>query len=351
MKTKFRVYFFVHCLLACLIISVNEARAQTLVSPLQTGHYTPGFINIRDYADPAPISGLMVLDYNAYMTGNKLYGKDGNQIKQINGPGNTLIDLNPNVNGYINSPMVLWASKGKVLGATYFGGVTFPFVTVNPSLAYSRIGIIDSIHHSGQASGQVNGLSDINILPFFLSWGLHNLDVTLGWSLYAPTGKYILGGSDNTGLGYWSNVIQGFVYWYPEKVKGQSSKALAVMLGGSFEITSKIISTDVNPGNRFSLDYGIEQYMSDNLSLGVYGGNNWQISKDKGSGVYWDTSVMDKVGIFGFQLGYWIWPNRLQAVGKYGWNYGAVERFEQSTYMLNLIFVTNALTGNTKQKK
>jgi hypothetical protein len=354
MKPKLKNYFSLCCILLCVMCSVIETKAQigsSLISPLQTGHYVPGFINVRDYADPAPIDGLLVLDYNAYQYGNKMYGKDGNQIKQINGPGNTLIDLNPDVNGYINAPMVLWASKGKVFGATYFGGLTLPFVTVNLNLAYSRIGIIDSIHHSGSASGQVTGASDLNILPIFLSWGLHNLDVTLGWSVYAPTGKYILGGSDNTGMGFWSNVFQGFAYWYPEKVKGQSSKALAIMFGASYEITSKIVSTDVNPGNRFSLDYGLSQYLSNNLEFGIYGGNNWQISKDKGSGVYWDPSVMDKVGSFGFQLGYWIWPNKMEAVGKYGWNYGAVDRFEQSMFMLNLIFITNALQGKTPQKK
>ncbi|HTS43039.1 MAG TPA: transporter [Puia sp.] len=353
MKINIKRNIFLRMILICLIAIHSKSFAQLTsyqISPLQTGHYIPGFINVRDYADPSPISGLIVIDYNDYQYGNKFYGKDGNQVTKITGPGNTSIDLNPDVNGYINAPMVLWASKGKVLGATYFGGLSLPIVTVNANLAYSRIGIIDSIHHSGNISGSVSGISDLSVMPIYLSWGLKNLDLTAGWMVYAPTGKYILGGSDNTGLGFWSNVIQGFAYWYPEKVKGQASKALAIMIGGSFELTSKIVSTDVKPGNRFSLDYGISQYLSNNLEVGVYGGNNWQISQDKGSNVYWDTSVKDKLGVVGFQLGYWVWANRLEAVGKYGWNYSAVQRFEQSMFMLNLIFVTNALTGNSPKK-
>ena len=155
--------------------------------------------------------------------------------------------------------------------------------------------------------------------------------------------NYTEGGSNNTGLGFWSNIFQVFGYWYPEKLKGQPSRALAVMLGASFEVTGKIKGSDVKPGNRFSLDYGIEQYLSDNFSVGIYGANNWQVSEDMGSQVYWDASVKDRLGTFGFQLGYWLWANRLQALGKYGFNYGAVQRFKLNMIEINLIFVTNAL--------
>jgi len=343
-----------HCAMIFLLaILGNKSQAQlnkTVVSPFQTGHYTPGFMNIRDYADPAPVSGLMILDYNSYQSGNKFYGKNGTPITQITGPNGTPVNLNADVNGYFNIPMLLWISSRKVLGATYFGGVSIPIITVNSNLAYSRIGNIDSIHQGGNVSGKVSGFSDLNLMPLFLSWGLKNLDVTFGWMVYAPTGQYTEGGSNNTGLGFWSNTFQAFGYWYPEKVKGQASKALAIMLGATYEVTGTIKESDVKPGNRFSLDYGIEQYMSNNLSVGFYGGNNWEVSEDMGSQVYWDASVKDQLGVFGFQLGYWLWTNRLQAVGKYGFNYGAVQRFKQNIAEINLIFVANALQGNKKGK-
>jgi hypothetical protein len=176
------------------------------------------------------------------------------------------------------------------------------------------------------------------------------MDITFGWMVYAPSGQYIEGGSNNTGLGFWSNIFQVFGYWYPEKLKGQPSQTLAVMLGASFEVTGRIKGSDIKPGNRFSLDYGIEQYISSNLSVGIYGGNNWQVSEDKGSQVYWDASVKDRLGTFGFQLGCWLWANRLQAIGKYGFSYGAVQRFNQNTVEINLIFAANVLTGNKKRK-
>jgi hypothetical protein len=310
----------------------------------------PGIMNILDYADPAPVSGLMVYDFNTYQFGNGFYGKDGKKMTEINGPLGQPLSLNADVSGYYNTPMVLFASKGKILGATYFGGASIPIITVNMNLAYSSIGIRDSVHQSGNISGKVSGFSDLCILPLFLSWGLKNFDLTAGYMVYAPTGKYSTGGSNNIGLGFWSNIFQFFGYWYPEKIKGQPSKALAIMLGGTFELTSKIKDAEVKPGNRFSLDYGISQYVSDRLEAGLFGGNNWQVSHDKGSQVYWDASVRDRIGVCGIQLGYWLWADRLQAVAKYGFNYAAVEQFKQNIIEFNLIFIANVLTGNKAAK-
>jgi hypothetical protein len=351
MKKNYGRNIFFRCAFIFLIASI-ESRAQNIippVSPLLTGHYIPGVMNIRDFADPSPVSGLMFLDYNIIQSGNQYYDRNGKQVTQITGPAGNPINLDPSVSGYINVPMLIWVSKSKILGATYFNGASIGIATVNPSLAYSRIGIIDSVHQSGKASGNVSGFSDLDLMPVFLSWGLKNLDLTLGWEVYLPTGKYVPGGNDNTGLGFWSNIIQVYGYWYPEKVKGQSSKALAIMFGVSYELESKIKDADVIPGSRLSLDYGISQYMSDKLELGIYGGNNWQVSDDKGSQVYWDPSIHDRLGVVGAQIGYWVWPNRLQAVGKYGWNYGAVQRFQQNIIEINLIFITNALSGKKKK--
>lgn len=321
------------------------------VSPILTGHYLPGIINIRDFANPSPASGLIALDYNVFLSGSKFYGKDGEQVTKITGPLGATINLNVDLNGYLNTPFPVWVSKFKVLGANWLAGATVGYTTVSTNSAYERIGQIDSIHQSGNVTGKVSGFSDLGVMPIYLSWGSKQFDVTAGYMFYAPTGKYEPGGSENTGVGYWSHIFQCFGYYYPMKESGQPSKAMAIMLATTYEITSKIKNTDVNPGNRFYLDYGIEQYLSSKFSLGVFGGNSWQASADKGSGVYWNTSVKDKVSVMGFQAGYWPWPDRFQITGKYGFNYGAVQSFKLNTYTINLLFITNALTGNKTKKE
>lgn len=168
---------------------------------------------------------------------------------------------------------------------------------------------------------------------------------------YAPTGKYETGADDNTGLGFWSHILQFNSYYYPLEIDGKPSKATAIMFSGNYELTGKIKDADATPGNRFSIDYGISQFLSDKLDVGIFGGNSWQVSKDKGSDVYWDRGIKDKLGIAGVQAGYWLVPNRLQVTGKYGFNYGAVQQFKMNTFQINLLFLTNALSGNKKKTK
>jgi hypothetical protein len=321
------------------------------VSPMLTGHYLPGIINIRDFANPAPASGLIALDYNIFLSGNKFYGADGERVTQITGPLGSPINLNVDINGYLNSPFLLWVSKFKILGASYITGATVGYTTVSTSSAYERLGLIDSNHQSGTVNGKVDGFSDLGVMPVFLSWGLKDFDITAGYMFYAPAGKYEPGGSNNTGTGYWSHIFQGFAYYYPLKANGETSKALALMLAPTYEITSKMDKADVNPGNRFYLDYGISQYFSDKFFAGIFGGNSWQVSKDEGSGVYWNNNIKDRVGVLGFEAGYWPWAGRFQITGKYGFNYGAVQSFKMNTLEINLMFITNALTGNKSVKK
>ena len=58
--------------------------------------------------------------------------------------------------------------------------------------------------------------------------------------------------------------------------------------------------------------------------------------------------MKDKKSLLGFQLGYWLWPGRLQATGKYSFSYADQQRFKQNIFQINLLFLTNVLTGNKK---
>ncbi|MDW5290587.1 transporter [Formosa sp. PL04] len=337
--------------ISCLTFQAQAQEKPKLASPLQTGHYLPGIISIRDFADPAPASGLIFLDYNVFLSGDKYYNQYGNEVTEIEGPLGADFALNTDVSGYVNNPVLMWVAKQKVLGATYLAGISIPYNTVNADIAYNRSGIIDGQGQEGSSNSSVSGFSDFNVMPVYLSWGLKEFDITAGYMFYAPTGEYTPGGNNNTGLGYWSNIFQVFTYYYPMKIKGETSKALAVMFAPTYEIIGKIKDAEVTPGNRLSLDYGLDMYFTEKLSVGIYGGNNWQVGDDTGSGVYWDGTVKDQNGILGAQVGYWLWTNRLQAVAKYGATYGSKQRLKQNYFQINLTFITNALTGNKVAKK
>ena len=85
------------------------------------------------------------------------------------------------------------------------------------------------------------------------------------------------------------------------KTDGKTSKATAIMFVATYEIIEKIKDSDIKPGNR--LDYGINQYFTESLPVGIYGGNTWQVGDDTGSEVYWGGSVEDRIGIVGMQAG------------------------------------------------
>jgi hypothetical protein len=189
--------------------------------------------------------------------------------------------------------------------------------------------------------GTLSGFSDLYVVPLGLSWGFKQVDVGLYYGFYAPTGRYETGADDNLGLGFWTHQFQGYGYFYPSP-----SRATAFMVGLTYEANSHIKDADVKPGNRFSLEWGVSQYLSETVELGVQGGHNWQVSDDTGKDVFWDASIHDRKSTIAFSAGWWPWKNKLNLQLKYGFDFGVRQRFKANIWTLNLIFITNALTGS-----
>ena len=107
-----------------LLLSYIPSKAQ-LVSPLQTGHYSPSVQNVRDLSNPPP--GLFVIWYNLYSTSDAFMDIDGNEIKNMNQVFPKLdVGLSYDVKAFASTPMIFWASdKIPFLGnANYMGGVS-----------------------------------------------------------------------------------------------------------------------------------------------------------------------------------------------------------------------------------
>lgn len=313
-------------------------------SPFTSGHYVPGIWDIRDYATPPP--GLYVLDYNLFISGKKFFNSEGNQVTEIVRQ-NSKTTLDIDINGYVNIPTFFYASSFKLLGGTYIAAITPPYSTVNLDLAYDAVAKVlrDTITKDGTINGNVSGFSDMTFLPFGLSWASENMNLTMAYSIVAPTGRYTPGGSDNVGLGYWTNMFQAFGYVYPMKIKGKSSQAMAIMASLTYEMNSKIKDVNVSPGNRLTVEYGISQYLSPRFEIGIMGGYNFQITDDTGTDVWWDSSVHDQLGYVSFQIGAWPVTNKLYTAIKYNVDYGMKQRIKQHNFLLNIIYATGWLTG------
>lgn len=335
------ISFWVTIVIGIIFVSSDAINAQ-VVSPFQTGHYMPGVTNVRDMAKPPP--GLFVIWYNLFINTNDYYDRNGDKLNSstLSQIDPSLQNLDISVNGFATVPALFWASKFTLLGgANFMVGVSPSYVTtsgnVNAALATSGSG--NSENYNEDIS--VSGWGDLFVVPFGLSWNINKFDVTLTYGFYAPTGRYEAGADDNMGLGHWTHQFQGYGYYYP--VEDQST---AFMVGLTYEMLTEIKDVSLTPGNRFSLEYGISQYLSDRLEVGIMGAHNWQVGDDTGNDVTYDPSYHDRKSSLNFQVSYWLVPQSFYLSGKYGFDYGAAQRFTTSTFFANFIFLTNLLTGS-----
>jgi hypothetical protein len=121
-----------------------------------------------------------------------------------------------------------------------------------------------------------------------------------GYGFDAPTGRFEPGASDNLGLGYWTHQFQvaGALYFL--------QKATAIVVAATYEINQEKEDVDITPGQRFSLNYGVSQYLPLGpglLELGILGYSQWQVTDDSGSDAT-NKDVHDQLHAVGAQIGY-----------------------------------------------
>jgi len=324
-------------LVAAILATGAPAGAQ-VASPVQSGHYSPVMMNVRDLAHPP--SGMFFLWYNAFTSSDRYIDRNGNKFESIPGLGNTRLDLK--VDAFASVPTVFWASHFRLLGgARYMAGIAPSFVSADVSALSERTGIINPDTTFVRKHGQKNsGLSDLLVTPAGLSWGWEKADLTALYSFYAPTGKYDTGDPESIGLGFWTHQLQGACYFYPKP-----DKSTAVMLGLVYELNGRIEDVDVSPGDRLTLEWGVSQYFSERFELSAQGGHNWQISDDSGADVYWNPAHHDRKSTVGFGATYWPWTEKLAVAVKYAFDFDVRQRFENDTVFVNLLFAPGWLTG------
>ena len=339
MKNRFgRPALLVASVLVLLLVQTTPALGQ-VVSPLQTGHFTPGAMDVRDLSHPIP--GMFPIWYNMYAFGDTYVDMNGNEFTNLNQLFPRLdVNVNFDIKSFATIPMFFWASPSiKPLGgAKYLGGFALNYVSVKGSFMTERQGQIIDSTFTRTDEVSLSGFSDLFVVPLGLSWHVGKFDFTSLYGFAAPTGKYETGGDENLGLGFWTHQFQQFAYFYPVP-----ARSTAFMLGLTYELNGTIKDTDVKPGNRFSLEYGISQYLSSKFELAVQGAHNWQITDDTGDDVYWDASLHDRKSNVAFYGNYWPWQERLAVSLKYGIDYGARGRFVSNYVMLNILFISGIL--------
>ena len=277
--------------------------------------------DIKDFVFPEP--WFYYLQYNVYYKSDTYKDQNGNEVSSI-GP----VTFEAEVDSYAIAPTFLWSSSWEIFGATYAAFVQ-PSI-VNTGVKAAALGInIDESHW---------GLGDLYVKPIWLGWNNPHTAISIGYGVYAPIGEYDDGDIDNTGLGFWTHEFQASLTVFPWEHQGT-----AIMLTGTYEIHHEKDGADITPGDRFSLDYGISQFVPVNkaetllLELGLSGYSQWQVDKDSGTDVVKALSAKDKIHAAGAQLGLTYIPWDAAFNFRYLKEYDAESRFEGDLFTLNLV--------------
>ncbi len=262
----------------------------------ELGHYAPGLPNIRDLLVPDP--GFYFLQYFAGYKADTFRDRNGDKVKSINAGASTL-NVDADVDVFVVAPAFVWVSPWEFLGARYGAQIipTFGNTSVQASLrTETGFGV--------ETDESQFGVGDLYVKPVWLGWDGAHYSVNAGYGFYAPVGKYDNGDPNNIGLGFWTHEFQLATAWYPWKSRGT-----AVTLAGTYEIHSEYDDVNITPGDRFSLNWGISQYLPLNdansllLEVGALGYSQWQVEKDSGSDVNTRFNPKDQIHAAGAQIG------------------------------------------------
>ena len=341
MKNKIRIQYFMKrsiLFITICFLSYSTTTAQR-VSAYQAGSYQPGIMNIRDLA--APREGFVFIDYNFWNSSSSYYDGFGNEVKTIDidlTPNSSLsdkisLDLSPQISGYANVPVFFYASNLKIFNGRYLASINPVYLTSNYKM---NIHISDT---SVTSSGNAGGFGDLSIMPLGLAWSFNDkIDLSFFYVVYLPTGKYETGASDNIGKGYWTHQFQVPFYYY------LNDKATALFVMPTFEVNGTVEDSDVRPGSRFTIEYGISQYITPWLELEILNGHNWQVSDDTGEDTWWSNSqlyVKDQTSAVSFGVGAWPWEGRLNIRAKYAMDYRTKQRYKSNFLSLSFIYIPN----------
>jgi hypothetical protein len=188
-------------------------------------------------------------------------------VTALKGPGGATI-AKPNINIVANMAAYAVTTQKKILGANYGLSVIFPIVNTRFTANLFN------------ASAESAGLSDIYFAPIVLGWEKGNLNYTVNYGFYAPTGSFDPASALNPGLGYWEHQIQAGATYSIGKPKLWNTSFLT-----TWEINHSR-SGDVKPGPMLTGEYSFgRRFDKYQMNAGIAGYGYKKLSPDSGNGI------------------------------------------------------------------
>ncbi|UWQ93051.1 transporter [Rhodobacteraceae bacterium M382] len=121
-------------------------------------------------------------------------------------------------------------------------------------------------------------LGDIGIIPASFFWSSGKVHTNLYALIIAPTGQYDPNGSVNIGRNYWSADLVAALTWFDPERGTEFSVVPGVMFNSENE------DTNYRTGTEFHMDFMFNQFVSEELSVGLHGYAYKQLTGDSGAG-------------------------------------------------------------------
>jgi hypothetical protein len=223
------------------------------ISIAAENEYPNGIEGIKAGSVPPP--GFYYKMYNVLYTADTITDNNGDNL-----------DLDFDLNLFVNAHRFLWVSNHEILGGNYGADIIVPLFDVD--LEIGKLAVNDN-----QA-----GLGDICIEPFVLSWHCPQYDAAIGLAFFAPTGKYDITEPASPGKDMWTGMITAGGTYYFDLEKTWSASILA-----RYEIHGQKGESDLKPGNDFHFEWGVAKTLAKIWDVGLTGYCQWQVTDDSGT--------------------------------------------------------------------
>ena len=285
------------------------------------GHNTKGDYGLQSGTQPPPGWYVIAPMYYSY-TADEFRDRNGDRLSALGGGGS--VEASAWIGGGI------WVSEYRILGGNYSFAI-YPGLTDN-ALEFPPLGIDERVSI---------GFADLYVQPVNLGWHTEWADFIAGIGIYAPTGTYAPGGSNNRGLGMWSFEVFAGTTIYLDPARSWHFAATAF-----YETHSKKDDTNVKVGDILTVEGGLgKSFMDGAVTVGAAYYAQWKLTDDE-----FGLGIMLPVGRkLGRNRVYGVGPEVSVALAtqdkligflnlRYLWEFGARTALQGETFVGSLTF-------------
>lgn len=261
-----------------------------VVFQLRAQHYPAGSEGIK--CGSLPATGFYFEDQNSFYFANQMKGYGG------------ALNHDYSYFSYTQAPRLTWMTGWKIFGAEYGVSVQVPFVYQQTTAIFPHYPWQPNVSTTKRQSG----LSDIEVDPVKLGWRFGRVDVSAGYSFYAPSGDYDKNQLFlfNLGQGYWTHSFSlgGTLYFDSEKTWAASILNHYDINTEQYDSTywngNSLVTHGTTLGDIYTLEWAVSKTILKGVDVGLTGFYQQQITDTEGpapNGPTWKNEKIHVAGI------------------------------------------------------